>query len=280
MTLICCIFFVAAACKQQSPVLPAGKLAVEQPPRKPESQSNELPGEALILEKQKINSKTHPNRELVLWMLNAEKHPFLLDAEDPYTCPEETKGSFYRGATRFSLLNSETNKIINTIEIKKDYWDEGKPVDDEFDVPYSIRKNDYYFVPELGAKGEGKPKIMRLQDINGDGKAFEFPLYVAEGCPILQTTLIGYSERQDKVIQYPVELKTTVNGKADSEDRVPYLWVDQLFAVKPIRSGFWRYKTDYTGYGGWLAKCQVRYNQKQEKFEGVRNIIKSKEDDK
>ena len=47
---------------------------------------------------------------------------------------------------------------------------------------------------------EARPTILWLKDYNGDGKAFEFALFEAEACMGLQTTLIGYSEKQDRVI--------------------------------------------------------------------------------
>ena len=95
----------------------------------------------------------------------------------------------------------------------------------------------------VNKKKEGKPQILVLRDINGDGKPYEFAMFDAWACMGLNTALFGYSEMQDKVIQYPVELKT--NGKTTTD-----YWVDYLFSKKPIRKGYWKYEIDYTGRGG------------------------------
>jgi hypothetical protein len=83
-----------------------------------------LPEDALIIEQQKLPETSHANRALVLWM----EHPIKNDRRDlsgaqaeenqePYTCPEVTRGNFYRGPTRVSLLDSRSGNIINTIRI-------------------------------------------------------------------------------------------------------------------------------------------------------------------
>jgi hypothetical protein len=112
---------------------------------------------------------------------------------------------------------------------------------------------------------EAKPTIMWLRDYNGDGKAFEFALFDAEACMGLQTTLIGYSEKQDRVIQYPVSLEVT-EGPKRSERVSP--WADYLFSKKPLRPGYWKYEIDYRGRAGTLDKWEVRYNSARERFEG------------
>ena len=71
------------------------------------------------------------------------------DPEEPYTCPDETRGSCYSGPTRVSLLNTTTRTVINTIEIKDRHF-EGMDAYEEhansFDIPYAIRKGYYYKV--------------------------------------------------------------------------------------------------------------------------------------
>jgi hypothetical protein len=217
-----------------------------------------LPSGAVIIENGAIN----PRRALVLWMLRPKKNAREATSDEPYTCPEETRGSYYSGATRVSLVNAMSRRIINTVRIKQDY-NEGA---DEFDVPYKIRSGSYYRVEGVPDGKEGKPTIIWLKDYNGDGKALEFALFDAQACMGLQTTLIGYSESQDKVIQYPIRLRVNDKGKQTIELR---RWADYLFAKEPDRLGHWKYEIDYTGRGGLLDKYDIRYNKQSETFEGA-----------
>lgn len=217
-----------------------------------------LPAGGQVIEIQPIRSMKHPHRALMLWMLNPLKVP--RDYPDiPYTCPEYTRGSHYSGPTRVSLVDTQAKKIINTINILNF---EGN---DSFDIPYRIEKGLYYHVAGVPKGKEGKPTIMWLRDYNGDGHAWEFALFDALFCMGLPTTLIGYSEAQDRVIQYPVEL-TEISGKEKSTRMA--LWVDYLFSKPPERPGFWKYAIDYRGRAGTLDSYEVRYLPKEEKFEG------------
>ena len=220
-----------------------------------------IPAEAVILESQQLN----PERTLVLWMLNPTKHPRESPGET-YTCPEYTRGHYYSGAARVSLVHPATKAVIHTLEIKGDIEDEaeGDP-ERNFDLPYLIEAGFYYHV-EGAAKGEeGKPTIMHLKDYNGDGEASEFALFDAEACMGLQTTVIGYSKRHDKVVQYPVQVETVEEGKRSTAVQ---LWVDYLFSKKPKSAGRWKYEIDYRGRSGTLDKHEFRYNKEKEWFEG------------
>lgn len=216
-----------------------------------------LPPTAVTIETGSINTK----RTLVLWMLRPKKNP-RQPMSEPYTCPEETRGSYYNGATRVSLVDTVSRRVINTVRITQDY-NEGA---DEFDVPYRIHRGSYYRVDGVPNGKEGKPTIIWLKDYNGDGKALEFALFDALACMGLQTTLIGYSESQDKVIQYPIRLKVNDKGKQTIEVR---RWADYLFAKEPDSTGHWKYEIDYTGRGGLLDKYDIRYNKQSETFEGT-----------
>jgi hypothetical protein len=177
-----------------------------------------LPPGALIIETRFVKA----NRALVLWMLNPKRVP--RDVPDElYTCPEETRGSYYSGPTRVSLVNTRTRSIINTAEIREDY-NEGA---DEFDLPYKIHSGSYYHVEGVRTGREGKPTIMWLRGYNGDGKALEFALFDAQAWMGLQPTLIGYSESQDRVIQYPIRVAVEVKGKRSVETM---RWADYLFS--------------------------------------------------
>jgi hypothetical protein len=213
------------------------------------SQNNyNLPDDSLIIETQSINSQ----RELILWMQNPQRHP--RQSDEAYTCPDYTRGSYYEGFTEISLFNTKTQKIINTVRIQEDG-------EDNFDIPYLIERH-YYKVPILNAGKEGKPKILSLQDFNGDGHALEFVLFDAEACMGLETALFGYDENLDKVIQYPVILKT------DKETNKSF-WAGYLFSEKPVRKGFWKFQIDYRGRGGTLDKYEYQYDKATRTFYGT-----------
>lgn len=88
----------------------------------------------------------------------------------------------------------------------------------------------------------------------------------ALACMGLEAALIGYSEKQDRVIQYLVSLKTTgPDGEKTTQVRN---WVDYLFSKGPAAPGLWKFEIDYTGRGGSLDAYEVRYNSRAERFEG------------
>ena len=228
-----------------------------------------LPDGALMIETQSLAAQGHPDRALVLWMLKPKRNP-RDNPSEPYTCPEETRGSYWSGPTRVSLVNLKTNRIINTVEVVEEFIVEENSSykSESFDIPYRIHAGSYYHVPGIRTGREGKPVIMWLRDYNGDGKALEFALFDAQACMGLGTTLIGYSKRQDKVIQYTVQL--AVKGDRESENG-PRLsqWCDYLFSKSPARPGYWTYEIDYRGRAGSLDKYEIHYNAAKEMFEGT-----------
>jgi hypothetical protein len=118
-------------------------------------------------------------------MLRPKSYPNNYKRDDPYTCPDETRGSYYSGPTRVSLTDSSTSKPIQTLKVVGPS-EEGN---DEVDLPYAIRKGYYYLVEsKASASVEVKPTIMWLKDYNGDGKALEFAIFDAAACMGLGTT--------------------------------------------------------------------------------------------
>ncbi len=221
-----------------------------------------LPAGASVIEVQRLESSGHRDRTLVLWMVSPQRYPFSDDPNEPYTCPDETRGSCYSGPTRVSLIDAATSRVINTVKI----LDQHLHNKDTFDVPYAMRENDYYHIEgNAHRNGERKARVMFLKDYNGDGKALEFALFDAPFCMGLATTLIGYSEARDKVIQYRISLEV-IEGRKRSPD--VSRWADYLFAKRPIKPGYWKYEIDYRGRGGSLDKYEIRYNAKTERFEG------------
>jgi hypothetical protein len=222
-----------------------------------------LPKGAVVVETASLATARHSHRMLVLWMQSPKKNPTGYSADDIYTCPDSTRGSYYSGPTRVSLVNTQTGAIINTIKIG-DLDAEGG---DSFDLPYAIRKGNYYrVVARVAPHVEAKPNLIWLKDYNGDGRPLEFALFEAEACMGLQTTLIGYSEKQDRVINYPIVLDAMEEGKHKQQVST---WADYLFHQKPQRPGYWKYEIDYRGRGGSLDKWEVQYNAAKEHFEGT-----------
>jgi hypothetical protein len=95
--------------------------------------------------------------------------------------------------------------------------------------------NTYYYVPQVNSKGEGKPEILKLRDLTGDGVADEFVMFMYGACGIAETGAFGCDPNSDRALQYPVEVRTG-KGKPKAD-----LWVDQIFAEKPMRPGHWSF---------------------------------------
>jgi hypothetical protein len=220
-----------------------------------------LPAGALVVEERALQLEGGKRRALVLWMLRPKKYP--RDSVEFYTCPEETRGSFYRGPARVSLVDTAAGRVVNTVKVLQ----ENSDGEDEFDLPYRIKAGGYYHVPGVADGREGRPSIMHLRDFDGDGRALEFALFDALACMGLDTALFGYSETRDRVIQYPVSLETT---GADGKQTAQLLtWVDYLFAKKPVAPGRWKFEVDYRGRSGSLDSYEVRYNPAARRFEGT-----------
>ena len=100
---------------------------------------------------------------------------------------------------------------------------------------------------------------MNLKDYNGDGKALEFALFDRQACVGPDTTLIGYSVSEDRVIQYPITVRAP-------EGTTSEYWLDSLFSKKPVRPMYWRYSVDYRGREGTLDTYTVKYDRKREAF--------------
>jgi hypothetical protein len=231
-----------------------------------------LPQGAVVIERADVPRSVRPDRGLLLWMVSPEKHDRGELASNPYTCPEWTLGSYFSGPTRISLVDTAAKKVINTISLKHGWGGE-----DSFDVPYRILADFYYTVPGTAKGSEGKPALLALRDINGDGLPLETAFFEAEACMGLQTSTVGYSSKQDRVIQYKVELscraKKMVEGRgivaAGRASTNTTSWADYLFAEKPSKPGRWSYEIDYTGRGGTLDTYNVHYDPSREMFVGT-----------
>lgn len=219
-----------------------------------------LPAGARVVEERPLEVGGGRRRALVLWMLRPKKYP--RGPGEIYTCPEQTRGSFYRGPARVSLVDTGAGRVVNTLRVLQEYAGGS----DEFDLPYRIRAGGHYHVAGVPEGREGRPTIMHLRDFNGDGRAFEFALFDALACMGLETALFGYSERHDRVIQYPVRLESEYGGGRTTES---LNWADYLFSREAAGPGRWKFEIDYRGRGGTLDSYDVRYNAAAERFEGT-----------
>ena len=218
-----------------------------------------LPQEAFVVESKSLASGGYPDLDIILWMVRPKSYPDEASDEETYACPEETRGSYYRGATRLSLFDRRSSVIVNTIEIRDYHF----PQLDVFELPYRIMSRYYYRVdPDSRRRPGGKPLILDLKDYNADGRPLEFVLFDKANCSQLMTALFGFSERQHKVIQYDAHLLCFRGGKATKE---VWSWVDYLFVEKALRPGQWDYTIQYQGPKLHFA---IRYDPDAERFVG------------
>jgi hypothetical protein len=209
-----------------------------------------LPTGATVIETAALPSSLHPHRLLVLWMLNREEH--CVDGwKDTWSpiCPGSTCGCCYSGPTRVSLIDTVKNRVINTVNIHDGFDDK-----DVFAIPYLLGPGGPYRVEEPF----GMPTLLNLGDYNGDGIAAEFPLFQALTCSDLLSTLLGYSPRRDQVLQYPIRVTAqTFDHRVQVFSSV---WLNQLFLMKPITPGHWRYTSEHPGsYSNLRAHIHEEY---------------------
>jgi hypothetical protein len=108
-----------------------------------------LPAGAVVVETRKLPALKHGSRALALWMLNPKRNPNGYAPDEIYPCPDQSRGSYYSGPTRVSLLDRATKSIINTIKLAGADEDGG----DNVELPYAIRRGYYYRVETLTRKG-------------------------------------------------------------------------------------------------------------------------------
>ena len=233
----------------------------------PGSRCEGLPARAVILQTERFPGWAHPHRGLILWVLAPADKPLRgrtisgeddasPDSEDPYTCPEQTLGHFYRAPTRVSLVDTNARRVVNTVPVRL-------TEDDQYDIPFRIRPGYFYEVPGARKGHAGKPHILSLKDFNGDGKALEFAFYVMESCSGPLTMVMGYSQRQDRVIVYEFLLthpEPERSGEAQS-------WMYRFTFDRPVAPMHWKYTDWYNS--GTSVDCDFRYFPERERFEGT-----------
>jgi hypothetical protein len=235
----------------------------------PETPYVGLPNQAVLVEEQPLPAWAHADRALLLWVWPSQDKPLKWhnaygemgsipeDDSDGYTCPEQSTGHshFYRTRTRISLVDTQAHRVLNTLPIESAFA--------EFDIPFLIRGGYFYEAPGVPPGHAGKPHILDLKDLNGDGKPLEFVLYLMESCTGPQTRLFGYSQRKDRVMGYQFHLRDLTTGKVEVAD-----WMLRFTFQKPISPMHWKY--DYYSNSGRYFAYDFRYIPANERFEGTK----------
>lgn len=185
-----------------------------------------LPAGAKVIESADVSKIAGKPRDLVLWMIR----PTEVKRDPSGYCGDIVYGDHWVGPTRLSLIDRQSRKVINTVEIVEPVI--GRDPDDSFSLPFLVG-DAYYHVPRMPSKNGGKPTILYMQDFTGDGAAAEFALFVYAACGIADTAVLGYDPKADRAVHYSVEVRTP-----DSDPEVK-LWVGQIFATQASRPGLW-----------------------------------------
>jgi hypothetical protein len=215
-----------------------------------------LPGGATVVEVALLPPAIHRGRLLVLWMASATPVECQEGWEETWTtmCPDSTRGCSAAGPTRVSLVDTEENRLINTLRITN-------PVTraDSFDVPRRLGPGGPYRV-EVPF---GRPNLLWLRDYTGQGEASQFALFDAATCSMLFTTLLGYDSEHDRLVQYSIH--SWWRDRSGRWHSYSSPWELGLFAVPPVRPGYWRYRGG--GPGAPHSEYEVRYRADTRSFE-------------
>lgn len=215
-----------------------------------------LPAEARVIETADVKVGRRTDRALVLWMLHPKR--VVRSESGDLGCADWVYGDHWYGPARVSLLDLTNKRLINTIKIRGMYEGAGDK-EHGFPIPFFV-SNDFYYVPEVNKNKEGATEILHLQDFTGEGVAGQFVLFEYEVCSINLTTVLGYSRKSDRALQYRVETPNE-SGKPETT-----LWVAQVFGAKPIRPGHW----DFTWEPGHGADGTVH---EQVSFDAAKQVF-------
>jgi hypothetical protein len=220
-----------------------------------------LPKKAKIIEYASL-APTVPDRAYVLWMLAPERVAH--DKGESYTCPDRSRGSYWSGPTRLSLIDTRNAVLLSTIPISDPMGEA-----DSFDLPYSIPASQGfpYVVPEgSGEDKEGRPALLHLRDYNGDGKPLEFYLASADNCMLMLYAVFGYDPGKDAAVQYSVHLTSDESGKKNQETTS---WINFWPLQTGMQKGRYAWDVDFRGRAGCLERYAVEYNGARQRFEGT-----------
>jgi hypothetical protein len=186
-----------------------------------------LPSDARIIETANVPVRTAKTRVLVLWMTAPRRVMAAWDSAADFLY-----GDHWFGPTFLSLIDPSTARLINTVTIRAN---RDSPDDQGgFAIPF-FTLNSFYYVPHPDKDRKGKPLLLRLQDLTGEGVAAQFVLFDNVASGIAAGSVFGYSSRSDTAVQYAIER---------TENRfhpVVEFWAEQVFDQKPLRAGYWRF---------------------------------------
>ena len=231
-------------------LLPAALLLLSLTAAAAEQIENILPKDARIIETVNVRTRNGKSRALVLWM-NAPKR--VMAAWD--AGPDFVYGDHWFGPTSLSLVDPSHGKLLNTIQIHSN-----SPEDqDNFRIPFFTFDGPYY-VPHPNRDHKGKPVLLHLQDLTGEGVAGQFALFDYDATSIYETSVWGYSPASDAAAHYSVEL---IEGNFKP---VVQPWVTQVFAMQPVRPGYWKFTWE-PGHGAsaWVDE-EVHFDRGRQLF--------------
>jgi len=209
-----------------------------------------------IIDMVDISATVGKPRTMVLWMERPTKE---IRFPGTHNCYADVYGDYWEGDTRLSLLDSALARVLNTIEVAPD---NRQPIR----LPFQVG-NSYYYVPQQGADGEGKPKLMYLRDISGEGKPLQFALFTHYACGNDSVSVLGYSVRADQVLQYAFDYSQASGPplSASSPRGTSERWTGNVFGYQPVRPGYWVLHEDNADHGGrgdtWVREVSFEPNR-------------------
>jgi hypothetical protein len=195
-----------------------------------------LPRDAQIVETANVPVRGGKRRVLTLWLNAPQRVTSRWDSAADFLY-----GNHWFGSTFLSLIDPSTGRLINTVKVRP----QGGTHDggDAFAVPFFTYDGTYY-VPHPDKDRKGKPLLLHLQDLTGEGVAGQFVLFEHVVSGIAAGSVFGYNVKSDIAVQYPVE--TTQNR---FKPVVKY-WVPAVFEAKALRPAFWKFTWE-AGHGEW-----------------------------
>ena len=193
-----------------------------------------LPSDARIIETASVPVRAAKTRLLVLWMKAPRRVNSRWDSAADFLY-----GDHWLGPTFLSLIDPSSARLINTVTIQRDpEWSDDRG---ELAIPF-FTYDGFYYVPNPDKERKGKPLLLHLRDLTGEGINGQFVLFDHVASGIAAGSVIGYSPRSDTAVQYAVE--RTPNRFRP----VVHLWAVQVFHEEPLRAGYWKFTWE-AGHG-------------------------------
>lgn len=176
-----------------------------------------LPPGAQIIETKDISDIAGKRRLLVLWMTDATK----VHEPEEY-CGTAVYGDYWKGTGGLSVVDTVDRKAISTISLNR------------IQLPFYV-EGYYYHVPRADQTHKGKPELLHLSDITGEGQPLQFVLYEYSACGIASGEVFGYRAVTDAVVHYQIEV---VEGKKRHTESS----VENIFDHRAVRPGYWNFR--------------------------------------